>query len=75
MNQKIRILEHLIQQTVRKIKKLTEETLRLQKELEAIRYENQKVQQSLRNLETISTKHEKLKFRLTRLYDKLEKLN
>ncbi|MBI4057315.1 MAG: hypothetical protein HY399_07195, partial [Elusimicrobia bacterium] len=57
MTQKFRILEHLIQQASRKIKKLSQDNHRLQKELEAMRYENKKHQDSLRHLEVLSERH------------------
>lgn len=68
-------LEALVHQSAEALKRLTEENAKLKKASDKLDEENRHLKERLRKLETVAAKHERVRVRLVKLSQKLEKIS
>ena len=73
MSARLKTLETLVQEAAKHVKRLSTDNLKLRAEADALEKENQRLKQQVRSLAAVGVRQEKLKARVERLLQKLDK--
>lgn len=72
-NPRLKTLDGLVQESARRLRKLSEDNRTLKAELDSLKSENERLTRDLKRFQALSTRHDRVKARIEKLIHRLEK--